>query len=105
MYYAPHILQIRVIQLSRDELGRIIPSSHTEEWRTLGSCRCDDDTTVEERSENGEVFRSKYHVVCDTLGVKSGDYIRCIANGVTRGEGRVMVVKSTNYFNYTEIWM
>lgn len=105
MMYAPHILQKKVVSpIERDEFGRII-NKPSEEWVDVCRCRCDDNSTKEFRTENGEVYRPNYHVVCETNSIKSGDVVRCM-NGISvRGQGEVFMVKNTNYYNYTEIWM
>lgn len=107
MVFAPHILQLkRTTPLQRDEFGRPIPGSSTEEWIELCRCRCDDNTTKEFRSENGQVYRPTYHVVCEGhLSINTGDEVRCIDGENVRGEGIVYVPKKTNFFNYTEIWI
>ena len=52
------------------------------------------------------MFRPNYHVVCEgKADVKAGAEVRCMDGNTVRGEGRVYVVKETNYFNYSEIWM
>ena len=106
MHYAPHTLykkQSSSIQM--DEFGKPIVCSK-ESWVKVGECRCDDDTTQELVSENGQSYRSRYHVVYDrTNMIAEGDEIRCVDKcGATRGEGKVGMVKSTNYFSYSELW-
>ena len=107
MIFAPHILQIKVsTPLERDEFGRPIPKTGCETWKDICKCRCDDNTTTEFKSENGEVYRPDYHVVCEKrLSVKAGDEVRCMDGENVRGEGKVYIVKCTNYFNYSELWM
>jgi hypothetical protein len=36
---------------------------------------------------------------------KAGDEVRCMDGDSVRGQGEVYTVKSTNYFNYSELWM
>lgn len=103
MMYAPHILQKKVYSNTDDEFGR--PVSGDETWEDLNVCRCDDNMTQEFKSENGEVFIPKYHVVCERCDVKAGDFVRCVDEESVRGEGQVYMVKNTNFFGYTEIWM
>lgn len=105
MIYNPHILQRKAVKpIVRDEYGRIV-SEPIEYWEDICPCRCDDNTTQEFKSENGHIYRPKYHVVCERNNIKSGDVVRCISNNVIKGEGKVVMVKNTNYFGYTEIWM
>lgn len=104
MYYSPHILQKKVFTDYTDEHGR--PVFGQETWEDVCRCRCDDNTTSEFKNENGEVYRPKYHVVCDgNVDVKCGDEVQCVIGGIVRGEGSVYMVKRTNYYNYTEIWI
>ena len=105
MMYAPHILQKRVApQLTNDEYGRPVVNQ-SEEWEDVCRCRCDDNTTQEFKSENGEVYRPNYHVVCEKNAVMAGDMIRCMDGDSVRGKGEVFIAKNTNYFGYTELWM
>lgn len=109
MIFAPHKLQVkRTIPVELDEYGRPIPGSGGETWENVCDCRCDDNTTKEFRSDNGHVYRPAYHVVCDGKhGLSAGDYVRCIttSDGSVRGEGKIYLPKSANYFNYSEIWI
>ena len=107
MIFCPHTLQVKVVTPEKlDEYGRPLPKSGEERWVTLCKCRCDDNTTREFTSANGEVFRPNYHVVCEgKVDVKAGAEVRCMDGDSVRGEGRVYIVKETNYFNYSEIWM
>lgn len=86
MMYTPHILQKRIASASsRDEYGRIIPVTD-ERWETVCACRCDDNATQNLTTDNGEVFRPDYHVVCPgKADVKAGDYIRVMDGGEVRG--------------------
>lgn len=104
MYYAPHILQKEVFTDYTDEHGN--PIFGEEGWEDVCRCRCDDNSTKEFKNENGEVYRPMYHVVCEgNVDVKGGDNVRCLYNGEVRGEGKVYMVKRTNYYSYTEIWI
>lgn len=107
MIFAPHILQVKVITpMDKDEFGRPIPGTGGESWQDVCKCRCDDNTTKEFSSENGSVYRPNYHVVCEKkITVKAGDEVRCMDGDGVRGQGEVYTVKSTNYFNYSELWM
>lgn len=131
MIFAPHISQVKILTPEeRDEFGRPIPNTGSEEWRTLCHCRCDDNSTKEFKTENGDVYRPLYHIVCDNhIEVKAGDEIRvvekkgCICIGINNNGaisilpyvvkvkdtikclGKVYMVKHTNFFNYTELWI
>lgn len=105
MLYSPHILYKKVMgQIQTNSLGK--PVAPSEEWVKVGMCRCDDDTTQELVSENGQLYKSRYHVVYDLSDkIVEGDEIKCInADGSVRGEGTVGRVKSTNYLRYSELW-
>jgi len=107
MIFTPHILQIKVTtEPQRDELGRPVPGTGSEDWQTVCECRCDDNTTKEFTSTNGQVYRPNYHVVCEKkVYLKADDEVRCMDGDMVRGKGTVYAVKSTNYFNYSELWM
>lgn len=56
MIFAPHKLQVRrIIPVKNDEFGRPLPGTGGETWEDVCPCRCDDNTTKEFRSENGQV--------------------------------------------------
>lgn len=107
MMFAPHILQVKVIEpMEKDGFGRPIPGTGGESWLDVCKCRCDDNITKEFKSDNGEVYRPNYHVVCEKrITVKAGDEVRCMENENVRGQGKVYTVKCTNYFNNSELWM
>ena len=107
MIFAPHILQVKVTTpMETDEFGRPIPGTGGESWQDVCRCRCDDNSTKEFTSENGDVYRPNYHVVCEKkISLKAGDEVRCMDGENIRGTGEVYMVKNTNYFGYSEIWM
>ena len=108
MIYMPHTLKLRAITApSRDSHGAIIPGSGTDVWNDVCRCRCDDNTTKEFTTSNGQVFRPSYHVVMDgKTTLKAGDEIKCVDDlGNIRGSGKVYLSKNTNYFNYSEIYV
>ena len=72
MMYAPHILQRKDMSITNDEFGR--PIFGDERWTDVTICRCDDNMTQEFKSENGEVYRPKFHVVCEKCDIKAGDF-------------------------------
>ena len=68
--------------------------------------RSDDHSTKEFTSETGEVCRPNSHVVCEKkISLKAGDEVRWMDGENIRGTGEVYMVKNTNYFGYSEIWM
>lgn len=104
----PHILQLKVVSKpSRDSHGAIIPGTGSESWVNICRCRCDDNTTKEFKSPNGEVFRPSYHVVMDgNTTLKANDEVKFVDDGGNvRGSGKVYISKNTNYFNYSEIYV
>lgn len=107
MIYAPHTLQIKVVKpLDKDEFGRPIPGTGGESWVDVCKCRCDDNSTKEFTSVNGNVYRPAYHVVCDgKVSVKAGDSIRCVDGDEVRATGEVYMVKRLNLLNYSEVWV
>lgn len=105
MIYAPHILYKKQVDaIKADTYGK--PFAPSEKWVEIGRCRCDDDTTQELRSDNGQLYKSRFHVVYDrNHNVAEGDEIKCVnADGSVRGQGVVGMVKSTNYLGYSELW-
>lgn len=107
MIYSPHRLQLKVITPpDRDEYNRPIPGTGGEDWEDVCRCRCDDNTTKQFTSDNGDLYRPDFHVVCErNICLKAGDYVRCIDGDKVRGEGEVYMVKNTNYLGYSELWM
>ena len=101
------MLQQRVItEPEKDEWGRPVPGTGGEEWETVCRCRCDDNTTTEFTSENGSVYRPKYHVVLEKrTTLSAGDYVRCMDGDRVRGEGEIYIPKNTNYLGYSELWL
>ena len=105
MIFAPHILQVKSVTSGTDENGD--PISGTSAWTTIGKCRCDDNTTKEFKTVNGDVYRPSYHIVYeDGIMLKAGDEIQCLnSDGTVRGSGKIYLPKMTNYFSYKELWV
>ena len=106
MIFAPHILQEKIESpIQNDEYGQPIFESD-ELWNDICKCRCDDKTTEWYVSENGSTYITKNHIVCEgKIDVKEGDYIRCMEGGDIRTEGEVYMVKRSNFFGYTEVYV
>lgn len=101
MFYSPHSLLKRSTSIGYDEDG--FASGSEFDWDYISDCRCDDDSTTEVMDERGHVLRASFHIVLPkTDSVERGDYIRVPEKGC---EGIVRVVKSTNYLDYTELWI
>lgn len=107
MFYAPHILQVKIQHdVEMDEFGRPVYGTGTDEWKYVCKCRCDDNSTEEFKSENGEVYRPDYHVLCEkNVTVEPGWEIRCLDGDSVRGSGIIHKVKNYNLLPYSEIWM
>lgn len=108
MIFSPHILKVKTnSEDAVDEYGHPIVSDDSEKWETVCKCRCDDNDTKEFKTDNGGVFRPSFHIVCDgVVSVKADDEIQCLSSdGSVRGSGKVYMVKKTNYFNYSELWV
>lgn len=105
MYYAPHILQKRVLLSERDEYGRIL--SGAGQWTDVCRCRMDDNSVQELSDEQGHAYTPKYHIVAEgTADVKAGDEVRCLRkDGTVRGEGRIYSITRLNVLDYTDIWV
>lgn len=106
MLFAPHILQQKeTLSPKYDKYGRVIATTE-HKWVNICSCRCDDNTTREFTSVNGSVFRPNFHIVCNGENkLKAGDIIRCLQGENVICQGEVLKVTSTNWFNYTEVWI
>lgn len=106
MRTAIHTLQIEIMsQPANDKFGRPVKEGCSE-WKTLCKCRCDDNSTIEFRSDNGSVYRPDYHIVCEgNVKIEPGVHIRCLnSDGSVRGEGYVYRPKQLNFLPYTELW-
>ncbi len=104
MYYAPHKLYKRIDNVVRNEYNEVI--SQSQEWKLLGDCRCDDNTTKHFETVNGKIYTPKYHIVCDKCHVSEGDYIKVLnADGVVRGSGKVYNSPKCNYLNYMDVYV
>ena len=101
--YAPHKLFVKRVTITKDELNRTV--GEETEWLPLGGCRCDDNTTIELKDDNGKVYVPKYHIVADKQDVKAGDYVRVYENDTLRGEGLVKSVIKTNYLGYMSLYV
>ena len=104
MMYSPHILQVKQVTQGEDDFGRPLPESTS--WVDVCACRCDDNTTKEFKSPNGEVYRPSYKIVCDGhISLKAGSEIRVLKGEQERAKGKVYTVKVLNFLNYTEVWV
>lgn len=103
MFYSPHILYVKRHEMTRDEYGRI--ESDIFYLEKIGECRCDDDNTQELETDNGKVYKSTYHIVCGKTNLKNGDEVVVKQGSKTRGKGVIGRIRSTNYYDYTEIWV
>jgi len=107
MYYAPHTLQRLVPPTTqRDEYNRVVAQSEGT-WEDVCSCRMDDNATQDIVSDNGQVYRPKYKVVCEGVqDIAAGERVRAYtADGTLRGEGEVVQVLRTNYLDYTVLFI
>lgn len=106
MYYAPHILQLKKeVPAQYDEDGNPL-TTESSEWETVGTCRCDDNGTSRQISMNGQMYDYSYHIVFDEGNIDAGDYVRALdESGSVRGEGEVLRVSVSNYFNYRQLWV
>lgn len=105
MIFAPHVLLKKDMSQDNDEYGQPI-ASEEEFWTVLCDCRCDDVTTEWRGSENGEIYQTHHHVVCNgKVAISEGDFVKCVQGNELKAEGEVYKVKRCNYFNYTEIYL
>lgn len=102
----PHLLLIKHLPKHHDDLGR--PNQSVEgEWVEIDECRCEDDSTKELKSPNGQTYYSTYHVVSKHQRVSSGDVVRCLykRTGNVRGEGLATDIQNSNCFGFAEFWI
>ena len=87
MYYAPHILERKVVkEYDHDDNGNPVPGTGGEFWERLGRC--------------------KYRVVTDKIKIDAGDIVRVLnQDGSIRGSGVVINPMLTDYLNYGQIWL
>lgn len=107
MIFAPHILQVKVItDPSFDE--DMNPIQGKEEWKKIGSCRCDDISAEKKISIGGSSYDFKYKVVYDksVKAIATGTEVRCLnPDGSIRGEGIAKSPVEVNYLPYRVIWL
>lgn len=104
MLYSPHILFVQRKEEKRDEYNRVV--SVAEEWKRVGLCRCDDNSTSIFSSINSKEYVPRYHIVSPrTSMVRSGDMVRVLTtDGELRAEGKADNVRSLNYLDYTDFY-
>ena len=130
MYYKPHLLQVLRHVQERDSYGRL--TSDDDRWVDVCDCRCDDNSIQEFRTDDGHIYRPKYHIVCEgRVEVNAGDEVRVIPkdpndpdnnkfawlfglqsfsensteSNEQRGLGKVFDVKRLNKLHYSEVWV
>ena len=106
MYFAPHILQVKVNKEPEfDDLGNPVINDNNE-WEEIGPCSCYDNGQMKQVSVNGSMIDFSYHIVYEGRAVLPGEEIEVIDhNGNKRGDGKVIKIARCNYFNYSEIWV
>lgn len=107
MYYAPHILERKVVkEYDHDDNGNPVPGTGGELWERLGRCKCYDKSADRVYTVNGVAFDYKYRVVTDKIKIDAGDIVRVLnQDGSTRGSGVVINPMLTDYLNYGQIWL
>lgn len=107
MYYAPHILERKVIKdYEYDESGNPIPGTNGEGWEKLCKCKCYDQSADRVYTVNGTTYPYKYRVVTERIKINAGDVVRILnADGSLRGGGIVINPMTTDYLNYGQIWL
>lgn len=103
MFYAPHILQKKVTEETRDSLNRVV--SVSEQWVEVCPCRCDDNSTAKVKDDAGNDYVYSYHIVCSRADIKAGDEVRVMSGESIRGEGTVVRVIRTNYLDYMSVYV
>lgn len=104
MFYKPHKLYVKKEIVERDAYNRPIPSH--ECFHYVCDCRCDDNNIATITTEDGQVYRPNYHIVCEGhVKVGVGCEVRVMDGDNVRGEGKVVNTKVLNYLNYSEVWV
>lgn len=83
--FDPAAFEDRMKSLVQATIQPFLPALH-DQWEKIGECRCYADATVKLVSGNGEVFRSKCHIVYKGEVISEGVYVKCVdkSSGVTR---------------------
>lgn len=105
MFYAPHkLMKKSTSEVLRNEYNEVVHSD--VEWKEIGVCRCDDNTTEHFQTDNGDVYIPKYHIVCDKCNVSEGDEVKVYnQDGSYRGGGKVFNAPKCNYLGYMSIYV
>lgn len=104
MYYAPHRLYKKVVKAVKNSYNEV--ESTSVEWKFMGKCRCDDNTTAHFDTPNGGRYVPKYHIVCDRLPISEGDHIKVLyEDGRLRGSGEVYNSPKCNFLDYMSIYV
>lgn len=107
MFYAPHILEKKVVKGPEyDADGYEIPGTGSESWVRVCRCKCYDQSADRVFTVNGTTYPYKYRVVTDMVKIAAGTVVRILnADGSLRGEGIVINPMTTDYLNYGQIWL
>ena len=104
MLYSPHILKKKFVNKVVNKYNEVISSS--EEWKEMGRCRCDDNSTEHFTTDNGSIYTPKYHIVCDKCQISEGDEVKVYSDdGSYRGGGKVYNASKCNYLGYMSIYV
>ena len=105
MYYAPHILERKVVkEYEYDKDGNPIQGTDEDSWELV--CKCYDQSADRAYTVNGVTYPYKYRVVTEKVKINAGDVVRVLnADGSIRGEGIVINPMTTDYLNYGQIWL
>ena len=107
MYYAPHILERKVVkEYEYDKDGNPIQGTDGDSWERVCKCKCYDQSADRTYTVNGVTYPYKYRVVTEKVKINAGDVVRVLnADGSLRGEGIVINPMTTDYLNYGQIWL
>ena len=65
----------------------------------------ENDSISDNESTSKDELAFKLQVCEKKISLKTGDEVRCMDGENIRGTGKVYMVKNTNYFGYSEIWI
>ena len=107
MFYAPHILEKKVVKEPEyDADGYEIPGTGGEPWVKVCRCKCYDRSADRTFTINGTTYPYKYRVVTEKVRIEAGTVVRILnTDGSLRGEGIVINPMTTDYLKYGELWL
>ena len=104
MMYAPHRIYARVASARFDD--RMNPIKREEDWRFVGNCRMDFNTTDKSVGVNERAYIYRYHIVHEGERIEAGSNVRVLDKDDTiLCEGEVVKSSKCNFLSYNEAWI